>query len=107
MTPEGRASLKVESVKGTMSQNLLEGSVAKNLALQHLFERASVARELHAAGMLLRRGIGRVSVEEARVFATTDECFVRLGSDLVTAREVLVEEAALLCWDQASTPWRS
>ena len=72
MTPEERASLKVESVKGTVSQNLLEGQDARNLALEHLFERVSVARELHAAGMLLRRGIGRVSVEEARVFAGSD-----------------------------------
>jgi hypothetical protein len=46
--------------------------------------------------MLLRRGIGRVSVEEARAFASTDACFVRPGSDLVTTREVLAEEAALL-----------
>jgi hypothetical protein len=67
MTPEERTSLMVESVKGTVSQNLLEGPIARNLALEHLFERASVARELHAAGMLLRRGIGRVSVEEAAV----------------------------------------
>ena len=67
MTPEERASLKVESVKGSASQNLLEGPIAKNLALEHLFERASVARDLHAAGMLLRRGTGRVSVDEARV----------------------------------------
>src|SRR6516164_8853984 len=96
MTPGERASLKVESVKGTVSQNLLEGPVARNLALEHLFEQASVARELHAAGMLLRRGIGRVSVEEARVFASTDDCFVRPGSDLVTTREVLAEEASLL-----------
>jgi hypothetical protein len=47
-----------------------------------------VARELHAAGMLLRRGIGQVSVEEARVFASSDEFFVRPGSGLVTTREV-------------------
>ena len=73
MTPGERASLQAESVKGTVSQNLLEGPVARNLALEHLFERASVARELHAAGMLLRRGIGRVSVEEARVFAGSDD----------------------------------
>ena len=84
MTPEERASLKVESVKGSASQNLLEGSMAKNLALEHLFERASIARELHAAGMLLRRGIGRASVDEARVFASTGDCFVRPGSNLVT-----------------------
>ena len=96
MTPEERASLKVESVKGTTSQNLLEGPIAKNLALEHVFERASVARELHVAGMLLRRGVGQVSVEEARVFASTDDRFVRPGSNLVTTLEVLAEEAALL-----------
>jgi hypothetical protein len=45
---------------------------------------------------VLRRGIGRVSVEEARLFASTDDFFVRPGSDLVTTREVLAEEAALL-----------
>jgi hypothetical protein len=44
MTPVERASLKNESVIGTVSQNLLEGPVAKNLALEHLLERASVAR---------------------------------------------------------------
>ena len=96
MTPEERASLMVESAKGTVSQNLLEGPIARNLALEHLFERASVARELHAAGMLLRRGIGRVSVEEARLFTSTEDFFVRPGSGVVTTREVLAEEAALL-----------
>src|SRR6516165_6077353 len=44
MTPVERDSLKNESVIGTVSQNLLEGPVAKNLALEHLLERASVAR---------------------------------------------------------------
>jgi conjugative relaxase-like TrwC/TraI family protein len=96
MTPEERTSLMVESVKGTVSQNLLEGPIARNLALEHLFERASVARELHAAGMLLRRGIGRVSVEEARLFTSTEDFFLRPGSGLVTTREVLGEEGALL-----------
>ena len=43
-----------------------------------------------------RRGIGCVSVEEARVFASADDCFVRPGVNLVTTREVLAEEMALL-----------
>src|SRR4029077_20380798 len=81
MTLEERSSLKSESVKGATPQNLLENQTAKNLAIQHLFERASVARELHAAAMLLRWGIGRVSVGEARVFARTDERFVRRRGD--------------------------
>ena len=34
MTPVERASLKNERVRGTVSQNLLEGPVAKNLALE-------------------------------------------------------------------------
>jgi hypothetical protein len=45
--------------------------------LSHLFERASVARELHAAAMLLRRGLGRVGVAEALDFARQDGRFVR------------------------------
>jgi hypothetical protein len=87
MTPEERTSLKIENVKGTSAENLLESETAKNLAIQHLFERASVTRELHAAAMLLRRGIGRVSVGEARGF---------VSGELVTTHEVLAEEAALL-----------
>jgi hypothetical protein len=33
----------------------------------------------HAAGMLLRRGFGSVSVEEARAFVKLDDRFVRAG----------------------------
>jgi hypothetical protein len=76
MTPEERESLRVANVKGA-SENLVEIDSAKDLAIEHLFERSSVARELHAAGMLLRRGIGRVSVEAARIFAQTDSRFIR------------------------------
>jgi hypothetical protein len=68
------------------------------MAIEHLFERASVARELHAAGMLLRRGIGRVSVEEACVFANADTRFMRPDPNgaLVTTREVFAEETAMI-----------
>ena len=96
MTGEERTSLKIENVKGATPQNLLGSDTAKNLAVQHLFERASVARELHAAAMLLRRGIGLVGVEEARGFARTDDRFVRRRGDLITTHEVLAEEASLL-----------
>jgi len=44
MTPEERASLQPESVKGTRAQNLLEPALAKALAVSHLFERSSIAR---------------------------------------------------------------
>jgi hypothetical protein len=46
------------------------------------------------AGMLLRRGIGRVSVEAARIFAQTDSRFIRPdpNGSLITTREVLAEE---------------
>jgi AAA domain-containing protein len=98
MTDAERDSLLLSSVKGTDSQNLVEGGAAKDLAVGHLFERSSVARELHAAGMLLRRGIGRVSVEEARVFARNDRRFVRLVPDQALAeRQILrVDEAGFL-----------
>jgi predicted ribonuclease YlaK len=98
MTPEEHNSLLPANVKGKACQNLLEGAAAKDLAIEHIFERASVARALHAAEMLLRRGIGRMSVEEARVFTKTDPRFVPLDPDgaLVTAREVLAEESAMV-----------
>jgi AAA domain-containing protein len=98
MTDAERDSLLLSSVKGTDSQNLVEGGAAKDLAVGHLFERSSVERELHAAGMLLRRGIGRVSVEEARVFARNDRRFVRLVPDQALAeRQILrVDEAGFL-----------
>jgi conjugative relaxase-like TrwC/TraI family protein len=98
MTPEERTSLMVEIVKGTRSENLLEPMLAKALAVTHLFERSSIARELHAAGMLLRRGIGRVSVDQARVFAAQDPRFVRPhpAARVLTTREVLHEESETL-----------
>jgi conjugative relaxase-like TrwC/TraI family protein len=98
MTPEERASLRKDSVKGTRSENLLEPLLAKALAVTHLFERSSIARELHAAGMLLRRGIGRVSVDQAKAFAANDPRFVRPhpNAHILTTREVLHEESEML-----------
>ena len=98
MTPEERASLSLESVKAARSENLLEPMLAKALAVTHLFERSSIARELHAAGMLLRRGISRVSVEQALGFATTDPRFVRPhpNAHVLTTREVIHEESEML-----------
>jgi conjugative relaxase-like TrwC/TraI family protein len=98
MTEEEHASLQTANVRGARSQHLLEPVLAKALAVTHLFERASVARELHAAGMLLRRGIGRVSVNQAKAFAAQDARFVRpyAGARVMTTREVLHEEAEML-----------
>jgi hypothetical protein len=98
MTPEERHSLLLTSVKGKESANLLGAEAAKDLAIEHLSERASVARELHTAGMLLRSGIGRVSVEEARVFANADTRFMRPDPNraLVTTRDVFAEETAMI-----------
>jgi hypothetical protein len=76
MTPYERESLRIANVKGA-SENLVEIDSAKDLAIEHLFGRSNVARELHVAGMLLRRGIGRVSVEAARILAQTDSRFIR------------------------------
>jgi hypothetical protein len=51
MTPDQRESLRMANVKGA-SENLVEIDSAKDLAIEHLFGRSSVARELHVAGML-------------------------------------------------------
>jgi hypothetical protein len=75
---------------------VLEAGEAKELALDHLFESVSVVQELHAAAMLLRRGIGRVSVGEVLRFASSDPRLLRAGDNLLTTREVLAEEIALL-----------
>jgi hypothetical protein len=90
------ASLSPEAVRAGLSENLLETDTAKGLAIQHLFERVSVVRELHATAMLLRRGIGWVSIDEALEFARSDLRLVQVGGGLVTTLEVLAEESAML-----------
>jgi conjugative relaxase-like TrwC/TraI family protein len=96
MTPEELASLSPEAVRAALPENLLETDTAKGLAIQHLFERVSVVRELHATAMLLRRGIGGVSIDEALEFARSDLRLLRAGGGLVTTLEVLAEESAML-----------
>src|SRR5580704_11282702 len=90
MTPQERESLQPERVKSAPSQNLLGVGAAKALAIQHLFEQVSLKRELHIAGMLLRRGIARVGIAEALAWANSDPIFVRpdLEGKLLTTREV-------------------
>ena len=96
MTPEELASLSPEAVRAALPENLLETDTAKALTIQHLFERVSVVRELHVTAMLLRRGIGGVSIDEALEFARSDLRLVRTGGGLVTTLEVLAEESAML-----------
>jgi hypothetical protein len=98
MTPQERESLRLDSVKGMASQNLVASETAKELAIGHLFERKSVARVLHAAGMLLRRGIGRVNVKEAREFVSHDQRLIPVNrtSDLVTTPKVMNEEKTMI-----------
>jgi hypothetical protein len=54
------------------------------------FEQVSLKRELHIAGMLLRRGIARVSIAEALTWVKSDPFFVRPDPDgkLLTTRQV-------------------
>jgi conjugative relaxase-like TrwC/TraI family protein len=96
MTAEERVSLSRDAVRTAVCQGLLELEAAKPLAVQHLFERVSVARQLHAAGVLLRRAIGKATVEEAERFSATDPLFVRTMGGYLTTAEVLAEEAQLL-----------
>jgi hypothetical protein len=90
MTPEERESLRPECVKNAPSQNLLGAGAAKKLAIKHLFEQVSLKRELHVAGMPLRRGIARVSIAEALTWVKSDPLFVRPDPDgkLLTTRQV-------------------
>ena len=98
MTSQERESLRPECVKRAPSQNLLDARAAKELAIQHLFEQVSVKRELHVAGMLLRRGIARVSEGDALAWARSDSLFVRPDPDgkLLTTLEVRDAENSLL-----------
>jgi conjugative relaxase-like TrwC/TraI family protein len=96
MTAEEQASLSRDAIRTTVCEGLLELEAAKPLAVQHLFERVSVARQLHAAGILLRRAVGKATVEEAERFSTTDPLFVRTMGGYLTTAEVLAEEAQLL-----------
>src|SRR6516162_4653499 len=90
MTAEERESLRPKCVRSAPSQHLLDTRAAKELAVQHLFEQVSLKRELHIAGMLLRRGIARVSIAEALAWVKSDPLFVRPDPDrgLVTTCEI-------------------
>jgi conjugative relaxase-like TrwC/TraI family protein len=94
MTAEEIQSLLPERIRGLGSRQLLEPEMEKELAVGHLFERRSVARPLHAAGMLLRRGIGKVNVEDALGFSKSGR-FICAGN-VVTTAEVLAEEKAMI-----------
>ena len=57
------------SVRTARSQGLIQEDKAKEMAISELFERESVKRQSHAAALLLRRGIGRIRIEEALQWA--------------------------------------
>ena len=68
------------------------------LGLEHAFEHVSLKRELHIAGMLLRRGIARVPVAQALAWVKSDPLFVRPDPDgkLLTTREVQDAEKKMI-----------
>jgi hypothetical protein len=98
MTAQELASLRPEYVKGAPSRNLLDAGTAKDVAIQHLFEHVSLKRELHIAGMLLRRGLARVPVAEALAWVKSDPLFVRPDPEgrLLTTREVRDAETEMV-----------
>src|SRR5262249_37099821 len=98
MTAQELASLGPECAKGTPSQHLLDAGVAKELAIEHLFAHVSLKRELHIAGMLLRRGIARLPVAEALAWVKSDPVFVRPDPEgrLLTTREVRDAEIRMI-----------
>lgn len=82
-------------VKGTPCENLLDVELAKHQAIEHSFANVSLKRDRHVEALLLRRGLGRVSISEAREFVFTDPRFMRpkAGSRFVTTKEVHADEA--------------
>jgi AAA domain len=98
MTLVELASLRPECVKSAPCLNLLDAHTAMELAVKHVFEHVSLKRELHIAGMLLRRGIARVPVAQALAWVKSDQLFVRPDPDgkLLTTREVLNAEKKMI-----------
>jgi conjugative relaxase-like TrwC/TraI family protein len=96
MTTEERASIRREAVRAKACEGLLGMEAAKPLAIQHLFERVSVTRQLRAAGMLLRRAVGIATVAEAERISTSDPVFIKAANGYLTTAEVLAEEQQLL-----------
>ena len=90
MTLVDMASLWPECVKSAPCLNLLDAHTAMELAVKHLFEHVSLKRELHIAGMLLRRGIARVSLAETLAWVNSDSLFVPPDPDgkLLTTHDV-------------------
>jgi hypothetical protein len=79
MTLVELASLRPECVKSAPCLDLLDAHTAMELAVKHAFEHVSLKRELHIAGMLLRRGIARVPVAQALAWVKSDPLFVGLN----------------------------
>lgn len=99
MTPEERRSLDPKMVKSAGAiarENLLEPDIAKELAIKHLFEQVSVKRELHIAAMLLRRGIAKVSVQDAVDWVKKDARFIPVANGRWTTRSVRNAEQAMI-----------
>src|SRR3984957_5139870 len=98
MTLVELASLRPTCVKSTPCLNLLDAHTAMDLAVKHAFEHVSLKRELHIAGMLLRRGIARVPVAQALAWVKSDPLFVRPDPDgkLLTTREVRDAEKKMI-----------
>jgi hypothetical protein len=98
MTSVELASLRPECVKSAPCLNLLDAHTAMELAVKHAFEHVSLKRELHIAGMLLRRGIARVPVAQALAWVRSDPLFVRPDPDgkLLTTCEVRDAEKKMI-----------
>jgi len=95
MTREERLSLSIEAVKGLPSRHVLSVEDAKQLTLEHCFERVSVLRPLRMAAELLKRGIGVMTRSQAEEFARSDPRIVKAG-ELVSTKQVVEEELAML-----------
>jgi hypothetical protein len=102
MTTEERESLQIDNVKAGPSVGFLEAETAKELTLESLEEDhhfgtpderlsdVKHSRKLHIAAALLRRGIGKVTVAAAKMWARATH-LVAVSNARSAPKEVVTE----------------
>ena len=90
-------SLSPELARQIQSTNFLDIELAQQKTLEHVFRNRSVASEVVLASEFLKRGVGVVSMEQAKAFVRDDPRFVQslLEPGKFTTREILAEEARI------------
>ena len=70
-------SLSPELALAIQSTTFLDVALAQQKTLEHVFRNRSVASEIVLASEFLKRGVGTVSMEQAKAFVRDDPRFVQ------------------------------